>query len=61
MELIYLNNKIAKYKIQYNYEYINEYKSVKEASELTKTLGSEIIKVCKNKAKSANGFYWLYK
>lgn len=44
-----------------NMNFINEYKSIKEAGTLTKTDKGDISKVCNNKQKSAGGWIWKLK
>jgi hypothetical protein len=41
--------------------FINEFKSIKEAAESTKTHNGKIVQVCKGQRKSSNGFKWKYK
>ncbi|NDF17447.1 MAG: hypothetical protein EB079_05720 [Verrucomicrobia bacterium] len=41
--------------------FIAEFKSIKEAAELTKTHNGKIVQVCKGQRKSSNGFRWKYK
>jgi hypothetical protein len=41
--------------------FIKEFKSIKEAAELTKTHNGKIVQVCKGQRKSSNGFRWKYK
>jgi hypothetical protein len=42
-------------------EYLDEFKSIKEAAKLFKTQSTSIINVCKNKYKTAGGYKWMYK
>lgn len=48
--------------IQYDLEgnEINKFESIKEASEITKTIRTSIISCLKKKNKTANGFMWSY-
>lgn len=39
---------------------LNIYRSIKEASELTKCLSSRIVDVCKGNRKTSGGFKWAY-
>lgn len=42
-------------------EFINEYRSVKEASRQTETKAGHISECCKNKRRQEGGFSWMYK
>lgn len=43
-----------------NGNFIANYETAKKASELTKTNYGDLISVCRNKKKTANGFIWKY-
>lgn len=57
------NNSNAKSVIQISLdgEFINEYKTVLEASESVDGQSTHIINCCKGRLKSSSGFIWLYK
>lgn len=48
------------YQFDLDGNFINCYHSISEASEITETDGSAIVKVCKGKAKSTNKYIWSY-
>jgi len=55
-------HKTKVYQFDTNYNFINSYNSIREASRITKIDGSQIVNCCKKKKnfKTAGGFIWSY-
>lgn len=55
------SSKIEVVQLSTESEYVKTWKSIREAERNLKIDRSSIIKVCKQKQKTAGGFKWIYK